>query len=366
MYKLKKELGSNAVVLNTRKIKRKGLLGFLKKPLIEVVAAIEDNDVQREKNRTSDDINKTSHFEEEFQNQLFINKKNDISQDLNNEIKKLQTMMEDVSRKVSNPKIKNLPINLLKYKEKFIENGIDENIAVDILYEITEREVVENIEDTQINNIIEKSIYNLLGDPSPIKLNGKQKVVFFIGPTGVGKTTTLAKIAASYVLEDKNKVGFITADTYRIAAVEQLKIYSEILKIPIKIIYETKEIKGALSNLEDKELILVDTAGRSHKNIEQLNELKELIESVDNKETFLVLSSNTDWQTIKSIIERYKDITDFKIIFTKLDESENFGTIFNTKYYVKEPLSYFTSGQGVPEDIEIVNIKKLSKKLIGE
>ena len=161
------------------------------------------------------------------------------------------------------------------------------------------------------------------------------------------------------------EVGLITADTYRIAAVEQLKIYADILGIPVKVMYEIKGIYESLSKFKDKDVILIDTAGRSHKNKEQMKELKELIYTVKNKEIFLVLNIGMDIENIVSVVNQYDFVDDFKIIFTKVDESESLGNILNAKYYIDKKLSYITTGQNVPDDIEVLDVEKISEGLIG-
>ena len=186
----------------------------------------------------------------------------------------------------------------------------------------------------------------------------------FLGPTGVGKTTTLAKIAADYSLNHKKKIGFITADTYRIAAVEQLKTYAEILNIPISVIYTPQEIKEAIANYSDKELILVDTAGRSHKNAEQFAELKMLVASAQADEVFLVLSCNLGRTACKEIINHYSFINNYKLLFTKLDEAPVPGIILNARYATGKRLSYTTAGQSVPDDIEVADVENIVRSIL--
>lgn len=362
MVKLRRELGNDAVILHTRKIRKPGITGFFKKPLIEIVAALDDNKKTRQGEVKR---KKTKNITEELNKNLFLKKENN-SNDLTSEIKQLKYMVKDVIERVDKKYEEDLPLVLKKYKINLIKKGVAEEVVNNLLKKVTRQINIEMEDEPTLKKVIKSSILDYLGEPLPIELNGKQKVVFFVGPTGVGKTTTLAKIAANYALQQREKVGLITADTYRIAAVEQLKTYSEILGVPIKIIYETKEIYSALSNLDEKELILIDTAGRNHKDSKQINEIKELVESIDNKEVYLVLSATTDWNTTKSIIKRYDIFNDYKIIFTKLDESDNLGIVLNTKYYSNRPLSYFANGQNVPEDIEIANINEISKHLIGE
>ncbi|EOC99724.1 flagellar biosynthesis protein FlhF [Caldisalinibacter kiritimatiensis] len=374
MDKLRKELGSDAVILHTRKIKKPGILGLFKRQLIEVVAALDDSENGLKKQAYKKEYNNNLGFSEINQNSLFktrSNMKNENTEDKNNEvneeIKKLRVLMEDFIKNTDDKNSEErLSPELKRYLDNLINNGVEEKVAFNILNKIDKHMNIKALDQEKTKNVVKKSIINYIGEPKQIELDGSQKVVFFVGPTGVGKTTTLAKIAANFTIQNKDKVGLITADTYRIAAVEQLKTYSEILDIPLKIIYETEEIYEALSNLSDKELILVDTAGRSHKNQHQINELTELINSVNNKEIFLVLSASTDWKTVKSIIENYNFLEDYKIIFTKLDETEDLGIILNSQYYYKKSLSYFTVGQNVPEDIRVADVKLLTKQLIGE
>lgn len=342
MSKLKKELGSEAVILNTRTIRQKGILGFFKKPLVEVIAAIDENENKSRQN----------------ENEIFLN-------EVNSEIKKLRTLVERVAIN-ENFDEKEIDENLIRYRDELIKNGVDYNIATTILYKIGEQVNFNEKSEEEIKKIVSYNIMEYLGKPEPIDIIDIPKVIFFIGPTGVGKTTTLAKIAAQLVIDGNHKIGLITADTYRIAAVEQLRTYSEILKLPLKIIYKPEEIYKAMAELKDNDIILVDTAGRSHKDIVQKNETQELINSVKNKEVFLVLSMATDYFTLKSIINQYGYIENYKIIFTKLDEAETYGNILNVRFQTNNSLSYFAMGQNVPDDIKIANIEEVAYKLIGE
>lgn len=363
MYKLKRELGSEAVILHTRKIKKSGFLGFFKKPLFEVVAAIDD---ERELNNVSYK-NKSIEKAPKMKSELFKNTSNQQNE-INSEIKKLREKMEDFIENFDTKtnESRKLPNKLCNLHELLVKNGVEDFIANNILDDLNQRVNISNKDEYALKEILKYDIQVYLGEPSSIMMNNKQRIIFFIGPTGVGKTTTLAKIAAQYALEHPNKLGLITADTYRIGAVEQLKIYSEILHVPLKIIYDTKEIYSALSKFKDKEVIMIDTAGRNHRDNEMIGQIKQMIETVNNKEIYLVLSATTNYQTIQSIIKQYSFIDDYKIIFTKIDEADNLGIILNTKFFSKKRLSYITTGQKVPEDIEIANVDKITKILTGE
>jgi len=363
MYKLKREFGSDAVVLHTRKIKHPGLLGFFKKNKVEVVAAIDDENGTLNKgnynNSIANKVNKSIHNNS-------YNNQDEINSEINKEMKAIRKMMEGLVDNLDSSDDLEVPNQLIDIYEILLKNGVSSEVSTQILKSIGEQVNLSNKDKETLKEIVRINIEEYLSEPKPITYNGRQKIIFFIGPTGVGKTTTLAKIAANISLQHKRSVGLITADTYRIAAVEQLKIYAEILNLPLKVIYDLKDIYKAMSNFKEKEVVLVDTAGRNHKNKEQMEELKELIQSVNNKEIYLVLAATTDIKTISSIIEEYESIDDFKIIFTKIDEANNLGVILNTKFRFKNKLSYITTGQNVPEDIEVFSCTKTSKSLIGE
>lgn len=350
MEKVRRELGSDAVILHTRNVKGSGIFKFFKKSLVEIVAAYEDTNRVNEQN-----------IPHEYTKYKDFN----INSKLENEINNIKNMVESVVNTLDTNKSQ-LPNELSKYLDSLVMQGVDNEVAFQILNKINQQINIRNKDNKQIREIITYSINDYIGDPSPIIFDGSQKIIFFVGPTGVGKTTTLAKIAAHFSLDKKCSVGMITADTYRIAAVEQLKVYAEIMNIPLRVVYEMKDIYKSMSNFRNMDIILIDTAGRNHRNQKQIDELRELIDTVNNKEVHLVINTSTDFETIKEIINSYNFIKDFKIIFSKIDEARVIGNILNTKFYFPNAISYFTTGQNVPDDIEIPNIKKLNMALIGE
>ena len=225
-----------------------------------------------------------------------------------------------------------------------------------------------NSVDTILSNVYQKLILRF-GQPRTIELsNKKPKVVFFIGPTGVGKTTTIAKIASKYKVEYNKNIAFITADTYRIAATEQLQVYANILEAPMSIVYSEHELNEKLEKFAGYDLVFVDTAGFSHKNESQREDMKRLLQGLDEqyaKEVYLVLSATTKYKDLLDIVDIYREITDYKLIFTKLDETTTYGNILNVKLYSKADLSYVTNGQNVPDDIEVFDTQKIVKQLLG-
>jgi flagellar biosynthesis protein FlhF len=289
--------------------------------------------------------------------------------------------MEDVLQKIynqlqhkenppDNAELDEKPKSLSKVPLIFYNNLVKNEVEIDVAKRIMESVYAKVGESASVNEtaaVLHSVISEILGKPETIKLNksGKPTTIIFVGPTGVGKTTTLAKIAANYLLNLKKSVGMITADTYRIAAVEQLKTYAEILGIPVSVVYSPNDIRDAISRYSDKDIILIDTAGRSHRNKAQFEELKTLITASGADEIYLVLSVTTSIRNCREILSSYDFLADYKLIFTKTDEAPVQGIILNVRYMTGKVLSYITTGQSVPDDIEIANVEKISKNLIG-
>ena len=249
-----------------------------------------------------------------------------------------------------------------------LENDVNEKYVNQVMDEAEKIMHNGSSVDYILSSVYQKMVLKL-GQPDTIALNGKKpKIIFFIGPTGVGKTTTIAKIASRYKVEFEKRVAFLTADTYRIAATEQLRIYANILDAPMSIIYTDEEMNAAIERVSDYDLIFVDTAGFSHRNEAQCQDMRRLIEGLEGKyerEVYLVLSATTKYKDLLEIADIYKEIADYKLIFTKLDETTTFGNMLNIKLYSGAPLSYMTTGQNVPDDIEEFDTQKIVKQLLG-
>ena len=249
-----------------------------------------------------------------------------------------------------------------------IDNEVNEKYANSIIEEAEKTNKPNMPFDYMLTNIYQKMILKF-GNPTIITEAEKgPKIVYFVGPTGVGKTTTIAKIASKLCLEEKKRVALLTGDTYRIAAAEQLRTYANILEIPFRIIYSPDEIEQALEEFHEYDYILVDTAGHSHHNEEQRNNTNAMIHSVDDKaecEVYLVLSATTKYRDLIDIADTYKAMSDYKIIFTKLDETTAFGNLLNLRLYTGADLSYVTYGQNVPDDIDKFNPQTTVKSILG-
>ncbi|MDO5383107.1 MAG: flagellar biosynthesis protein FlhF [Eubacteriales bacterium] len=411
IIKANEELGSNAVVLNVKTLKQRGIFKFFKKDMVEVTAALEEKDFVeginnrkptfekkktpvKQENKTENagmssinlvadeklDTNSSAAIEQKLdslhsllQNQMVMPKNSSDSKEKYNkdsENKKKEdnstTEGEKVAKERENANYKFLQ---LIYK-KLVDNEVDEKYADEIIGDIEKSLKKESNIDSILAAVYQKIILKL-GQPKVIKFSEKPKVIFFIGPTGVGKTTTIAKIASRFKLEKHAKVAFITSDTYRIAAVEQLNTYASIIDCPVNVVYSADEMDECLDEYKNYDLILVDTAGRSHKSEEQMEELKELIEHVKKRdsdfeyEIYLTLSITTKYKDLINITEKYKEINGWSIIFTKLDETCSLGNILNIRLLTGTDLSYTTSGQNVPNDIEVINEQGIAKQLLG-
>ncbi len=361
MLKVKMELGKDAVILHSRKIQRPGIFGFLKKPLVEMFVAVDEPD-EKDKHSVVNPVQNNPDV------RLFDNNKID---ELQAKIGNIENMLNHfIAKAVEDPadlSFQKPPELFEKYYNLLLENDVDEKLTQKMM-NIVQRQFSFSLENEKaIQNAIKVLIKEYLGTASTLEENmKKQSKIIFVGPTGVGKTTTLAKLAAKASVGMGKSVGLITADTYRIAAVEQLKTYSEILNIPIKVIYEPKEVVEAIEIYKDKDIILIDTAGRNHKVEEQLQEVKELIGYVEEPDVFLVVSALTAYKDIVSITRSYQFLDRYKLLFTKLDEATTLGNILNMRTLTGKPLSYFTTGQSVPDDIEIADAEKIANIIVGE
>ncbi len=400
----KNELGSDAEIMNIEEKKSGGFLGMGKKSSFEVTAMVDrdidnSNGVNRRFEAVADQDIKVSYEDVKKENsdaqleetkrqfaelsKIFRENENAVSTkkevkenplpntEESQSIKKTvnETSSEEFIEKKKTPKKSNTNHKFVKtLYNTLLDNDVDEKYINQLLFDMEKVFRNGNNVNFLISNVYQKMILKM-GQPSTISLAKKgPMVVFFIGSTGVGKTTTIAKLASEFKMEKKKKVAFITIDTYRLKATDQLGEYASIMKIPMSVIYEPEELSEKVSNLSDYDLILVDTSGFSHKNNEMRENVVKLINGLDDKfekEVYLVLSATTKYRDLKEILDSYKEFTDFNMIFTKLDETTNFGNILNCRLYSGNSLSYVTNGQNVPNDIEVVDTQKLVKQLLG-
>lgn len=405
----KAELGDNVTIMNTKEVVPRGLYKFFRKPSVEVTAAVDENikespaePVKEEKKEDIPDFSKLQQVLNEKQfspapdsktaqkeaerermlkNSQIIEEElteqqnckdsgNDIEQKLNtlqDLLEKQMTMGREEEKEEKERAVDKNQAYLDLIRKQLIDNEVEESYVEQILEEIEGTLKNNSTLDNILASVYQKIVLKI-GSPHLIDLKTKRtRYIFFIGPTGVGKTTTIAKIASVMKLAKKSKVALITSDTYRIAAVEQLKIYSNILGIPLKVVYAAEEMEKVREELRGFDLVLVDTAGRSHNNQEQKEDLNNILKTVpdSDKEIFLVLSATTKYKDLVKIASTYSEICKYNLIFTKLDETDTIGNIFNMHILTGAPLSYTTCGQNVPNDIGKIDAQKIAKQLLG-
>jgi flagellar biosynthesis protein FlhF len=374
----RKEMGEEAVIMNVRKVKAKGAFAFLKPQLTEVTAALEEesekytaalssiNNVLNASQNRERQNNATAPAPEKRENSAIEEKLDSLQSLLEQQLQKPE---EEPEPKVEEPQEESETDKFMKLLHTtMLENEVDETYADQILEEIGQLNKPNLPFDYALANIYQKMILKF-GKPSGITpAKDGVKAIFFIGPTGVGKTTTIAKLASKFRLDEKKKVALLTADTYRIAAAEQLRTYANILEVPFRVVYSEEELGKAVEDFKEYDYILIDTAGHSHQNNEQKENMCKLIGTLDEKiekEIYLVLSATTKYRDLRSIADSYKGIADYKLIFTKLDETTTLGSLLNMRLYTGASLSYVTCGQNVPDDMEEFNPQKTVKRLLG-
>lgn len=388
----KKELGSGLVIMNVREVKKKGFFAFLSPKQIEITAALEEENPQKPQygsiTRTMDALaenrnlsvrNSTENIEKKLDSlQTLLESQLNSRQATGEETgTPRETVSEEKEKKDSEaetPEKKEEEQNPEQDKfirllyNKMLDNEMDEKYVNSILEDASKTKKADLPFDYLLANIYQKMVLKFGKSEGITPSADGPRIVLFIGPTGVGKTTTIAKLAGKYCVEDKKKVALLTADTYRIAAAEQLRTYANILETPFRVIYTPEELQTAVKDYWDCDYIFIDTAGRSHQNADQLEKMKEMVGALKdpgNYHVFLVLSATTKYRDLQRIADCYGKIADYELIFTKLDETEAVGNLLNMKLYTGAPVAYVTCGQNVPDDMEVFNPQKTVKQILG-
>ncbi|WP_294155092.1 flagellar biosynthesis protein FlhF [uncultured Clostridium sp.] len=430
MNKIRYELGKDAIIISQRKVRKPGFAGLFSGKLIEVTAAVENSikDDKPEKIVKGDIVSEEDEFKKSIEsikklmeNEIAVTKDIEKTSSLNNmilehnanvekerkssvidsvigsdddesvlqakdytnisakigtddklsvesvhkEVEELKDLINKViadktedDKKLSGMEKENSKVDLEPFIDKLKELDIDEEFHEDILKSASEYKD-DSLDDTEIlRDIFERDIL--------VTNKGLKGRVVLVGPTGVGKTTTIAKLAGRLALIEKKKVGLITIDTYRIGAIEQLKTYAEIMNIPFKIVITIKEMEDAIESMKDCDVILIDTTGRSSKNTMQISELRAFVQKAEPDYINMVISATTKNKDIKSILEGYSELEYESIIITKLDETTVYGSIYNISRNANKPVSFITIGQNVPDDIKVSTKEELTRFILGE
>ncbi|MGA7827560.1 MAG: flagellar biosynthesis protein FlhF [Geobacteraceae bacterium] len=421
MQLVKTELGPDAMIISSRKERRKGLLGFFAKPVFRITATIDT---------VSKHMARPYHEESCREETTRDSFRNSMLEPLARELKELRERVDSLTVKENAPRQE--PVMPATVAGATSGNDFSQHEPLDgemvelkkLLLESVQGESVRAVRATRVSTgsvacassernkkdsvslagvsatlheagLVEASVHTLLGkvksSEKPIddegalrgllkesleatvrcsgairlKKNGT-KIVALVGPTGVGKTTTIAKLAALFTIGRKAKIALVTIDTFRVGAVEQLKTYSSIMGVPLEVASTPKELEKALAAHTDKDLVLIDTVGRSPKDKETIESLRAMLDSSFTIETHLCVAATTRERELRGIVESFGALPVNRLLFTKLDESSSFGSIVNLQIENKLSLSYFTRGQRVPEDIEPASGKKVAELILGE
>lgn len=358
---VKQEYGSEAVILSAKSLKEeKGVFGLLAKPGVEVTAATDAYYPQDKKPGSMPSGGSLyEHQPIGYPMNGLSNKKKGLISSIHGGVKALKNRHKTSVKENHGPQ--NVPKELLMLRQHLLSQGVGKNIVLELIEEVNRTRLSkEPLEKEELRSYLIRIIRRMGITAGPTGINnGRQKIIAFVGPTGVGKTTTIAKLAAFQALEMKKQVGLITLDNHRIGGIEQLKIFARIIGIPIEVASNNKELKKSLKKLKNKDIILIDTAGMSQRDGHRFNELKTLFDKIRNIEIQLLLDATTKEKDLVDVLERFKAISASSLIFTKLDESTAYGNILNQLIRIKIPISYFTIGQQVPGDIEIASLEKV-------
>ena len=371
MKLIRAELGSDAVILNSKVVQKGGFLGFFMKKNIEVIAAIDPLPSKEKTPLIKEKSNKFTHQEKQKMSAPimdFIGKNEETNhENLLKEIKDLRSLMVEISSGVSS-NFEKYPEPLKEINQLLVHQEIGDSIRHEVITSLLEKWYVNKASATSqdVTIWLKEQLTDKLSSNEYGGISYKRKFINVVGPTGVGKTTTLAKIAAECLLTDNKKVAFITTDTYRIAAIDQLKTYAKILGIPLEVSYNLDDFKAAKEKFNDYDVVLIDTAGRNFRNKQYVDDLRNVIDFNEEMETFLVLGLTSKLSDMKEIYEQFSLVKINKVIFTKVDETSIYGHMINFLTQYGLGVAYLTNGQNVPDDIIKANPQAIVNTLLGD
>lgn len=399
---VKKDMGEEAFILSTRTRRRPAALGLGEEAIIEVTAAVDEaprsslptgpgvpaltyglrpplaatppaRQMAAHPPAPPMDLQPIRRELLEIKGAVAAMKDNDQRNTaILHELDQLKAMLNRIQRQGMPPAQLNLPPSLLELYGDLVGNDVEPLIAMR-LCEYAHRALSDQegdgatgpVDPERARIFLHRVIADFIPVAPPIQLEpGKMRVAALVGPTGVGKTTTLAKLAAYAQLQLKQKVALLTLDTYRLAAVDQLQQYAQILQVPMHVALTVEDLRSAFRFYQDRALVLIDTPGHSPKDTETLGQLRNLLDELPEVETHLVLSATTKPRDLTEIAARFEPLKPTRLIFTKLDETSTFGPILGTLARVKRPLSYLGTGQEVPEALELATSRRVADLIL--
>jgi flagellar biosynthesis protein FlhF len=287
---------------------------------------------------------------------------------LSRRLDSIQQMLHDLGRVKQVPRHDQVPAELFQVFTELIDAEVEDDVARDLIYKLKRTASPAQLVDANAARaLLAALVESEIRCREPIApKSGRRRVVALVGATGVGKTTTIAKLAANFRLRTGIKLGLVTVDTYRVAAVEQLRTYAEIIDLPMKVVTNPLEMRRGLDELAGLDLVLIDTAGRSPKDELQIQELKSLLAEAHVDEVHLVLSMTSSRQSLEAAAAKFKAAGTTAVILTKLDEASGMGAVLSLARQVDLPISYLTNGQAVPDDIEPAHPRRIARLILGQ
>ncbi|MCL2425530.1 MAG: flagellar biosynthesis protein FlhF [Oscillospiraceae bacterium] len=373
-----RELGSDAVMIAQSKVRRKGLKNLFRKPLLEVQFAYDpaNTPMARKLNLsyTSERENSMQNTRSASANALARSGDSDKRSNVSTEqlerfdarMNSFEVVLTDFLDKFAYVK-RDITYDYSKEVLKILGKLIDEQVREELAHSIAKQaeQLLKQQPDADVLEVVEHLMLEEFSRPEPI-LHKKftQKVVLMIGPTGVGKTTSMVKLATEFSVKQKKNVGIINTDTYRIGAQEQLQTYADILGIPIHVVYQADELEDVMEQMSDRDIIFVDTAGKRPGDEQHKDDLLNIVRILEPEDILLCLAATTSFSSIKEMVDTYGFVDDYKVMITKLDETKFRGSIFNINWYTQKPLAYVTTGQDVPDDIEVADVESIVKAIV--
>jgi flagellar biosynthesis protein FlhF len=360
---VRRELGSDAAVLHTREVRNRWLGILPGRRQIEVTASCGVNVPSRFAPRAPVEqpgwqpAPRASRAADETK----------VSHQVQSQLSNLQAMVQDLCRRSKGEGHDDWPEELFRLFTELLDVEVSEDLARELVERVRSDPCAAGLCDpmmlkARVASLIEAEVR--IGGPIRIT-PGRCRLAALVGPTGVGKTTTIAKLAANFRLKEKRRVGLITVDTYRIAAVEQLRTYADIIDLPMHVVSTPREMRETVQRMSHLDLILLDTAGRSPKDEVRIQELRALLNEAGADEVHLVLSSVTAARTLEQTAEQFAAVGATALVLTKLDEANGLGNVLPLVRSSGLPLSYLTDGQNVPDDIQTADARRLSRMILG-
>ncbi len=365
---VRRELGPEAAVLQTRHVPRPGLWNRLRRRTeVEVTASLQVQVPSRVQPRPEKPVPFPAPAERPSA-EIPLEESLGLHRALSTQLSQLEDMVARLYQESRAARLPEVPEPLFDLFTELLDRDLPEQAAKTLVQELARQLTPEELQDPLlVRSRLHRLVESRLRVAGPIQLHsGQRRVVALVGPTGVGKTTTIAKLAANFRLRQRRSVGLITVDTYRIAAVEQLRTYAQIIDLPMVVVASPGEMAPALAQLGQVELVLIDTAGRSPRDEVKLHELKAFLTLAQADEVHLVLSASAGASTLLQTARRFDVVGPNRLLLTKLDEAAALGHLLPVLEQVPLPLSYLTDGQNVPDDIQAARADRLVHRLLGQ